>query len=374
MSTTRPVTPAAPSVLSTTWLVAEREMTQRLRSKAFLFSSASLIVLVLVGVLLSGFAAGGGFSGDEKTRVAAAGPVAAILDTKTFEVESVASNEDARALVREGKVDAAVIAEQPTQKNPTGVTVIAQEKAPDALTSALTLRPQVELLGGDGVTGPLRFFMALAFGLIFMMSAVTFGSVIAQSVVEEKSTRIVEILMSTISVRVLLAGKVLGNSLLAFAQVAAIAAVAIVGLSATGQDALLAGVGAPIIWFVVFFIFGFVLLAALFAGLASLVSRQEDVGSAITPVTMLVMIPYFGVAFFNDNPVVMTVLSYVPFSAPVGMPVRLFFGDAQWWEPLVALAILLVSVILVILLAARIYRGSLLHTGGKLKLSEALRG
>ncbi len=92
-----------------------------------------------------------------------------------------------------------------------------------------------------------------------------------------------------------------------------------------------------------FFLFGFVLLAALFAAAAAMVSRQEDIGSTTFPLTLLIMAPYFLVIFFNDNPVVLTIMSYVPFSAPVGMPMRLFLGEAQWWEPLISLAILIAT-------------------------------
>src|SRR5690606_10481602 len=113
-----------------------------------------------------------------------------------------------------------------------------------------------------------------------MFSALTFGTTIAQSVVEEKQTRIVEILLATVSARTILAGKILGNSILALSQVVAIAVLSAVGMLATGQDILLGGLGSSLIWFAIFFAFGFVLLAAMYAALASLVSRQEDVPSA----------------------------------------------------------------------------------------------
>jgi ABC-2 type transport system permease protein len=128
-----------------------------------------------------------------------------------------------------------------------------------------------------------------------------------------------------------------------------------------------------VIWFVVFFLFGFVLLASLFAAAASLVSRQEDVGAVTAPVTYLVMIPYFAVIFFNDNPVVMTIMSYVPFSAPVGMPMRLFLGEAQWWEPILSLGVLIATTAVVVALGSRIYSNSLLRTGSRVKLREALK-
>jgi ABC-2 type transport system permease protein len=232
----------------------------------------------------------------------------------------------------------------------------------------------VELLDETAANPAIAYLVALAFGLVFFMSALTFGMIIAQSVVEEKQTRVVELLMSTIPVRALLAGKVLGNSILAFAQIALIALMAGVGLLVTDQTALFAVVGPAVIWFVVFFLFGFVLLASLFAATAALVSRQEDVGAVTAPVTYLVMIPYFAVIFFNDNPVVLTVMSYLPFSAPVGMPMRLFLGDAAWWEPILSLVVLIVTTAAVVMLGSRIYSNSLLRTGSRVKLREALKG
>ena len=100
-------------------------------------------------------------------------------------------------------------------------------------------------------------------------------------------------------------------------------------------------------WFVPFMCLGFVLLAAMWAVAGSLVSRQEDLGSSMGLVMMLVMGPYFAVSFFSDNATVMTVLSYVPFSAAVAMPVRMFAGEAQLWEPLVSLGFLAGTVVLI---------------------------
>ena len=192
--------------------------------------------------------------------------------------------------------------------------------------------------------------------------------------VEEKQTRVVELLISAIPTRTLLAGKVLGNTVLAMGQIIALAVIAIVGLIVTGQEDVLSGVGAPILWFAVFFLFGFVLLASLYAAAAAMVSRQEDIGSTTMPLMMLVMAPYFLVIFFNDNPLVLTILSYVPFSAPVGMPVRLFVGEAEWWEAVLSLVILIASCIAAIWVGSKIYENSLLRMGARVKLMEALRG
>ena len=128
------------------------------------------------------------------------------------------------------------------------------------------------------------------------------------------------------------------------------------------------------IWFVISFAFGFVLVASVFAAGASLVPRKEDSGAVMTPVMMLIMIPSFGVIFFSGNQLVMTLLSYVPFSAPVAMPVRMFLGEAMWWEPAISLALLVLCTGLVVAVAARIYTGSLLRMGARVSLRDALRG
>jgi ABC-2 type transport system permease protein len=114
-----------------------------------------------------------------------------------------------------------------------------------------------------------------------------------------------------------------------------------------------------------------VLLAALWAVAGSLVSRHEDLGSSMGPLMLLVMGPYFGVIFFSDHASVMTVLSYVPFSSGVAMPVRLFADEAQAWEALLALGLLAGTVVGTVVLASRLYSGSLLQTRGKISLAKA---
>lgn len=357
-----------PSFVSSAWLVSRREIIMKLRSKAFLISTGILMLAVL-GSVLAGGIIGGSASG---TKVAATGSAVAIAQAvPSLTVTEVDTVDAAQALVRDGSVEAALV---PAQGSPFGFSIIALDSVPQALVAQLSATPHVELLNPGTVNPLLASLAAVGFGIVFFMSAITFGATIAQSVVEEKQTRIVEILMSTISVRALMAGKVLGNSLLAFAQITAIAALAAIGLLASGQSGLLGDLGPSIVWFVVFFVFGFVMLAALYAATASLVSRQEDVGSATSPVMILVMVPYFLVIFFNDNPLVLSIMSYVPFSAPVGMPMRIFLGDAAWWEPLLSLGVLLATTLVVILIGSRIYSNALLRTGTRVGFREALRG
>lgn len=358
-------TTAEPRLASSTWLVAEREISARLHSKAFVISTIILFIVAIGGMIVGGIMA----QNQSDTPVAVVGQAGSALEgVDGFDVTEVADADEAKALVREGEVDAALVPDDST----IGVAIIADTEAPSSLIAQLSVSPEVMLLDTDAENPIFAYFVAIGFGLVFFMSAMTFGQVIAQSVVEEKQTRVIEILMSTIPVRILLAGKVLGNSILAFAQIAILAVLSIIGLTVIGQNDLLLGLGAPIVWFVGFFTVGFILLAAMFAATGSMVSRQEDIGSTTTPVTMLVMLPYFLVIMFHDNPIVLGIMSYVPFSAPVGMPMRLFLGTAAWWEPILSLVVLAASAIVVVMIGARIYENSLLKMGSRVKWGEAL--
>ena len=360
----------APTFGQSVWLVATREIVARFRSKAFLISTGILLLISVASVVV------GGIAGQNVTlpKVAVVGSASQVVEqTKALEIVAADDVPAAEALVRDGTVSAAVVPAQGSDA-PLGVTVIALDAPPTDVMSALSVSPTVQLLDPADQNGFLIYLVSIGFGLVFLMSAVTFGSTISQSVVEEKQTRIVEILMSTIPVRALLAGKVVGNSILAFGQILAIGLLVSIGMAVTGQRVLLGDIGPSLVWFAVFFAFGFVLLASLYAATASMVSRQEDVGSATSPVMILVMIPYILVIFFNDNATVLAIMSYVPFSAPVGMPMRIFLGSAAWWEPLLSLAILLVSTVVVIMLGSRIYSNSLLRMGARVTFREALRG
>jgi ABC-2 type transport system permease protein len=360
--------PSAPSFAQSTWLVAEREIGSKLRSKSFLISFGILFGIALIGVIWAGFAAGN----TSGTPVAVTSDAQELLPSTTgLEITEVSDRAAAEELVTAGDVDLAIVGDS---ASPTGFTVIAESDVSSTVLLGLSVPPTVELLDPSGAWNFLGYIVAIGFGFVFLLSAQMFGSTIAQSVVEEKQTRVVELLISAIPTRALLAGKVIGNTVLAMGQILILAAIIVVGLTVTDQTELLQGIGTPIIWFAIFFLLGFILLAALFAAAAAMVSRQEDIGSTTGPLILLIMAPYFLVIFLWNNATVLTVMSYVPFSAPVGMPMRLFLGQAEWWEPLLSLAILFVTCIAAIIVGAKIYDNSLLRMGARVKLLDALRG
>ncbi|ERG65181.1 hypothetical protein L332_12125 [Agrococcus pavilionensis RW1] len=348
-------------------IVAQREIMVQLRSKAFIISTLITLALVFGAVLLSSI---GPELFDEDTEVATTAEIAPTLEALDGLAVVPADDADAvREAVRDGSADAGVIAGD----GPSGLVVVGDREADGGLIQLLSVTPEVELLDPNAPDPMLTYFIGLAFGLVFFMSAMTFGQTIAQSVVEEKQSRIVEIMLATVPARAILAGKVIGNSVLAFGQIALIAAVTLIGGALTGSQLLLDGLGMPIVWFVVLFTVGFIMLAALYAAAAALVSRAEDLGSATSPLIFLVMIPYFLVIVFNNNPLALQIMSYVPFSAPVAVPMRVYLQTTEWWEPYLSLGVLALSTVLAIAIASRIYERSLLKTGSMVKWRDALK-
>ncbi|CCH17485.1 ABC transporter permease [Micromonospora lupini] len=346
------------NVTQATRLVAEREIRVKLRDRTFLFGTLFFLVIAAAGTILPPLLSGGPKS------VAVTQDAAGPLRAAGLDVRVVADDRAAEQAVRDGDVDAAVVS---------GPAVLAMDEAPDEVVRALSTAPPVRLLDPDAVDPVVAFLVPFVFAFVFFITSQTFGLQIAQSVTEEKQTRIVEILVAAVPVRALLAGKVIAGGILALGQIVLIGLVAVVGMRIGDSGDLLTLLAPAIGWFVPFFLLGFVLLAAMWAAAGALVNRQEDIAGVSTPVQLAVMLPFFAVIFLNDNATAMRVLSYLPFSSPTAMPLRLFTGDAAGWEPIVSLAILLAAAGAFLAAGARVYEGSLLRTNGRTSLRAAWR-
>ncbi|GIJ28009.1 hypothetical protein Vqi01_31710 [Micromonospora qiuiae] len=341
-----------------TRLVAAREIRVKLRDRTFLISTLIFFLIAAAATFLPPLLAGG------PPNVAATEAVAGPLRGAGLQVRTVPDDAAAEQAVRDGEVDAAVVA---------GPTVLAMTEAPREVISALSSAPLVQLLDPDATDSTLAFIVAFAFAFVFFLTSQTFGVQIAQSIIEEKQTRIVEILVAAVPVRALLAGKMIAGTLLALGQIGLVALVAVAGVAFGGDNGLLSLLAPAIGWFIPFFLLGFVLIAAMWAAAGALVNRLEDIGGVSMPVQLAVMLPFFAVIFLNDNVVGMRVLSYLPFSSPTAMPIRLFTGDAAAWELFASLALLLVAAVGFLLAGARVYEGSLLRTNGRTSLRTAWR-
>ncbi|MFV2100680.1 ABC transporter permease [Micromonospora sp. LOL_024] len=341
-----------------TRLVAAREIRVKLRDRTFLISTVFFLLMAAAATILPPLLSGG--SSSVAVTEAAAGP----LRAAGLEVLAVPDDAAAEQAVRDGDAEAAVVA---------GPTVLAMDDAPGDVVSALSSEPPVRLLNPDAVDPVVAFLVPFAFAFIFFITSQTFGVQIAQSIIEEKQTRIVEILVAAVPVRALLAGKMLAGTILALGQIGLVAVVAVAGMAFGDSGGLLSLLGPAIGWFLPFFLLGFVLIASMWAAAGALVNRLEDIGGVSMPVQLAVMLPFFAVIFLNDNATAMRVLSYLPFSSPTAMPLRMFTGDAAGWEPLVSLVLLLVTAAGFLIAGARVYEGSLLRTNGRTSIRTAWR-
>lgn len=223
----------------------------------------------------------------------------------------------------------------------------------------------------DGQQGSGGFVKGatFAFALLFLMAAMMFGQQIAASVVEEKQSRLVEILVTAIPLRALLAGKIVGNSVIALGQVLLFAGVGLLAVSFTDMATLLPTLSTAVVWFVLFFAVGFFALACLFAVAGALASRTEDLQSTTAPMTTVLMLVY--VLSFGLSGTALEVASFVPVASVVSMPGRILAGDTAWWEPPLALVVMAGFSVATIMLSERIYRRSLLQTRGRVSWKQA---
>jgi ABC-2 type transport system permease protein len=236
------------------------------------------------------------------------------------------------------------------------------------LTAGGTVTPQ--LLTPDSNEG-FKLAVGLIFSFLFYFASIMFGMTIATSVVEEKQSRVVEILVSAVPLRQLLAGKVLGNTLLALGQMVLFVGVGLVGMAFTSYAPQIGLVAASAGWFLVFFVAGFAALACLWAVAGSLATRSEDLQSTTPVLTTILMVAMF-VGLFGEG-TVRVVGSYLPVVSAISMPQRLLAGEAAWWEPILSLLVTLAFAAWTMVIGERLYRRSILNTGRRLGVREALK-
>ncbi len=388
----------------TVWLVARRELLTRMKSKAFLVSTGlTVAAVVLTSVLFQTFnkedgpqriAVSGGGQQLETSIATTAEAVGRKVNVQpAFDVAS------ARQAVLDSQLDALVI------DNGDRLQVVVKSSLNEQLENALkfaaeraALDRQITALGGDPVavtqtvsaagvdveklTPPREYNNErLALGsiagiLIYLILLIT-GQMVAQGVVEEKSSRIVEVLLATIRPGELMTGKVLGIGIAGLLQVFLIGVAGVGSGLITGALSIsVSAAGGALVWFIVWFVLGFSLFSLGFAASAALVSRQEDVNSVTTPIMSFLIIGYFvGIVVLPNDPSnrVAEVLSLIPVFAPTLMPMRLAMGGVPAWQAAFSALLALACIPALMWLAGRIYQRAIVRTGGRVKLAEVLR-
>lgn len=211
--------------------------------------------------------------------------------------------------------------------------------------------------------------------VLLFISLSGYGQLVATGVVEEKQSRVVELLLATIKPWQLLAGKVLGLGAVGLLQLVILGVIGTVAAAAGGLLTVPGAAAGMFAMVVVWYLLGFFLFAALYAAIGSTVSRQEELNSVVTPLIFVLLIPFILVVNLLPNDPrneIAAVLSFVPFFSQTIMPARYALGVAPLWEVGVAALIALVAVVIVVRLAGRVYANSILHTGARVGLREAL--
>lgn len=400
------------NAVATVRLIAGREVRQRLRSKLFVGTTLTLAVVLTALAAVPGLlglidederAQLVGGTDEEVVRLGVLGSLRpdqrAAIETALGAVETVAFDDRAAAeAALEADQDAVAAVIEPGERvlvAPTGGLfqrgqVLAGRVAealavaelfpgdPDRAGEVLA-RPSlpVEVIGDTDPAEALARVVIANLGVVFLFAVLLmYASMIINGVIEEKGSRVVELLVATVPVRWLMTGKLLGLGAVGLGQTLILFGPPTAVLVASLGDAIPAGVGILAVAVAGWFTVGYALYAVMAAGLGALVSRPEEAQAVLLPANALMIGGYMaGFAAVNAPTATWTVVaSFFPFSAPYVMLVRQALADPAWWEIAVAAAGALVTAALLTVLAARIYEGGILRTGARVRLAEAWSG
>jgi ABC-2 type transport system permease protein len=388
-------------------LIARREFVERGRSRVFIGVLIGSMLLILAGMFAVSLV--GRPAPSASVTVAGQGPpgladevqrVAADLAVDVVLVDS-ASVEAAREAVESGSVDAALIdgdtilavgAPSPSvdavlrgAATASARVVAAQELGLSETAVDTVVQPVVVVVEDLSTAGPVDD-LEVARGLAAFMSVVilfilvmAFGQFVGSAVVEEKQTRVAELVLAKVSTAAMLIGKVLGVGGLGLVQLVILGLTYAVGLWAFGDgsaalDLFRLGLGS-LAWMTLWFVIGYAMYSFVFATMGATVSRLEDLQS-LTYVPSVLLLPAYAVAAASLSGTASPLLapmSMVPIWSPLLMPFRIVTGDAAWWEVVVALVGSAAFIGFLVWFGARVYRGAALRTGGRVGLREAYR-
>ncbi|MEV1290632.1 ABC transporter permease [Pseudonocardia sp. NPDC049635] len=383
-------------------LVARREFRAQVVKRSFVISNVIVLLVLAAGVV--GFSMFSGSGEPERSTVGVVGDaslgaaVEAAADRAgtPVEIRPLGSADEGRAAVEAGDLDVALVPDA------TGAAAIVDSELPaglggvldavlagqarDAALTGLGVDPDVvaqqtppAVLTVDALDPPdpeagQRTALSVAALFLLFGQILGFGTYVAMGVVEEKSSRVVELLLSTIRPLHLLWGKILGIGAVGLLQ---LALYGVVGLAAGLGTGLLTLTGTAVGVFagvLGWFVLGFAFYAVLYAAAGSMVSRQEDVNSTTTPL-MLSLFLLYGAAFYHlsspESPLT-TVLAWVPPFSAILMPLRIADGSASTVQIVVTVLLMLAATGVLGWVAARVFHRSVLRTGARVPWREAL--
>ena len=368
-------------------LVAWREIRERLRSKAFIAST------VLILALVAGSAALGQVVDRQETyRVAVITPVPAGLatalqraaqpfDDAQVRLRTVDSAAAGRRLLEGGEVDALLLLSADRllfKKNVDAKAAAVADAAVRAVRNELPPAPELTtatLHPPEDEPGDAAVLVAFLGSLLLFMSLAFYGQWVVNGVVEEKNSRVVEVILSAVRPRDLLAGKVIGIGSLGLAQLVLVAGLA-AGLLVAGVFDAPAKLGADMALVIPWFVLGFALYAVAFAVAGALASSQQNADTAAQPVTYALVAVYFAgyvVLAENADGLLANLLTVFPLTAPRVLPARSALVGVPLWQHALAVLLVLGAIYALVTFAGRVYAHGLLHGGPSVGLRAAWR-
>ena len=379
-------------------LVARREVDEGLRSRAWRASVAIQALIVAAIAIVSIVSSGD--DGPSTRKLAVAGTAAERVEAKArgeqgaygieLDVTRARGPAAARLLVREEDVDAALTARGIVAgEDPDPALIALLQNAARVVEGEARLRRAglgpaarravleppplrtTEIETGEGTGGEGLAFLG---ALLLYIAILTFGYSIASSVVSEKSSRVVEVILSAIRPGELLAGKVLGIGMLGLLQIGLIAIAGLAIAVPSGAISLPDSTAETVALVGVYFVMGYLFYGCAFAAAASLVSRQEDSQSTTSPLLILAIASYIATnaALGSPDGTLAQVGPFLPPMAPMVVPGLAAQGALAGWELALSLLVMAASILLVVSVAGRIYRRSVLRFGSPMKLREAV--
>jgi ABC-2 type transport system permease protein len=370
--------------MNRTMLVLRREVRERLRSRAFQVATVISVLLVGGAIILPALNRNP-FNSTVKVGVVGR-PVDGVRKQLAqmkpvlkapVRVTSVDSKQAGQDALKHSRLDLVVVGTREILVRQGDATTDRMQVASTlSFLPAFTGRPiPVQAVGAPRPKAAGRFSAFLGVILTYTFVAV-YGGMVLNGVAEEKSSRVAEVLLSAVRPGELLTGKVAGIGLVALAQGLITAGAAFAAGAAVGTNILQSTAGGQILSMLGWFLLGYAFYSFLNAAAGSMVSRQEEASSMAFPIQLPLLVGYLAtitaMSSGDDSPL-LRILSFLPPTAPVTMPIRIAIGAAKGWQIALSVALLVGGIVVVARLASRIYARSILRTGKRLKLRQALR-
>jgi ABC-2 type transport system permease protein len=374
-------------------LVAMREILERGRTRGYVLSLVFTLFLLLAGFVLPQF-----LLADQATRLALVEPVpsglqAAVVATATayeldLEISTVPDRAAADTALRAKTIDAALAAPADlsgpgelivlegvgsTLQAVTAGAVVALRAADSA---ALLAPPEVTVLEPPTDADMTAIIFANAGIILMFIGIFSYGTWVLTGVVEEKQSRVVEVVLSTVRPRDLLMGKVIGIGVLALVQIVVLVAAGIGAAQLSGQLTLPPTTVGAVVQLLVWFMLGFALYSTAMGFLGALASRVEEASNASMPVTMTATACYLiSIIVVTNEPagIVARVMTFLPPAAPMVVPLRVALGAIEPWEIALSIALMLASIWVLFVIGARVYAGAVLQMGSRIRIRDAWR-